>query len=156
FRAGIAPPTPDQLAAIFGRREHRYGPIEALGAGATQTWRATSTVVTSLTRVFTGRDAFRENLGGPLKVAKVVREEAAAGGAAAFWGIVAMLSITLAVMNILPIPALDGGHLLFLIYEGIVRREPSLKVRIALQQVGMVVLLLFMVFLFVNDALSLF
>ncbi len=125
-------------------------------AGATQTVKATKTVVTSLTRIFTGRDAFRENLGGPLKVAKVVREESAAGGAPAFWGIVAMLSITLAVMNILPIPALDGGHLVFLIYEGLVRREPSLKVRIALQQVGMVVLLVFMVFLFANDILSFF
>jgi regulator of sigma E protease len=66
-----------------------------------------------------------------------------------------MLSITLAIINILPIPALDGGHLVFLIYEGIVRREPSLKVRMALQQVGMVILLAFMVFVIFNDILKL-
>ena len=64
-----------------------------------------------------------------------------------------MLSITLAIMNILPIPALDGGHLVFLIYEGITRREPSLKVRMALQQIGMVLLLVFMTFLVFNDFL---
>ncbi len=67
-----------------------------------------------------------------------------------------MLSITLAIMNILPIPALDGGHLVFLIYEAIVRREPSLKFRMVAQQIGMAVLLLFMVFLIFNDTLKLF
>ena len=76
-------------------------------------------------------------------------------GAPYFWQIVAMLSITLAIINILPIPALDGGHLVFLIYEGIVRREPSLRIRMALQQVGMVLLLAFMAFVIFNDILNL-
>ncbi len=87
-------------------------------------------------------------------IAKVTKE-AADLGAAYFWNIVAMLSITLAIINILPIPALDGGHLVFLIYEGIARREPSLKIRMALQQVGMLVLLAFMVFVIFNDLIKL-
>ncbi|MDA0378982.1 MAG: site-2 protease family protein, partial [Bacteroidetes bacterium] len=93
-------------------------------------------------------------IGGPVMIARGTRE-AADRGAPYFWQIVAMLSITLAIINILPIPALDGGHLVFLIYEGIARREPSLKIRMALQQVGMVILLAFMVFVIFNDILKL-
>lgn len=155
FRIGIAAPTGAQMARVYGVEHRALGLVAAMGAGAQQTVRALGTIATSLGRIFTGRDAARENLGGPLKVAKTVREEAASGGAAAFWGITAMLSLTLAFMNILPVPALDGGHLMFLIWEGITRREPSLKVRIALQNVGMLLLLVFMAFLFINDALSL-
>ncbi len=155
LRIGVAGPSVAQMARVYGVERRSFGPIEAMGAGVAQTSRAISTIGTSLGRIFTGRDAARENLGGPIKVAKTVREEARDGGAPAFWGIVAMLSLTLAIMNILPIPALDGGHLVFLLWEAVTRREPSLKVRIALQNVGMVVLLVFMVFLFVNDALSL-
>ena len=66
-----------------------------------------------------------------------------------------MLSITLAIINILPIPALDGGHLAFLLYEGITRREPSVKVRMVMQQVGMFLLLGFMAFVILNDLLKL-
>ena len=66
-----------------------------------------------------------------------------------------MLSITLAIFNILPIPALDGGHLVFLIYEGIVRKEAPLKVRMALQQMGMILLLGFMVFATFTDLVKL-
>ena len=61
-------------------------------------------------------------------VAQVIGQ-AARSGPPAFWHIVAVLSITLAIVNILPIPVLDGGHLVFLVYEAIVRREPSVKFR---------------------------
>lgn len=69
----------------------------------------------------------------------------------AFWNITAFLSIILAVMNILPIPALDGGHVLFLIYEMIFRRKPSDKFLERAQIVGMVFLMLLMVYAFGND-----
>ena len=67
----------------------------------------------------------------------------------------AFLSVTLAIMNILPIPALDGGHLVFLVYEGITRRRPSEKVRMVMQQIGFVVLIVFMAFVIFNDILRL-
>ena len=73
-----------------------------------------------------------------------------------FWFMVAMLSIALAVFNILPIPALDGGQLVFLAYEGIVRREPPLKVRLVVQQVGVALILMLMVFVIFNDAIRWF
>jgi regulator of sigma E protease len=133
-------------------RRHDFG--SAVVAGLDDTWLQTRLIATSLKRVFTGQDDFRENLGGPVMIAKITKE-AADQGAPFFWQIVAMLSITLAIINILPIPALDGGHLVFLIYEGIARREPSLKLRMVMQQIGMFLLLAFMVFVIFNDILKL-
>ena len=142
------------VGITWALRQTEYGFSEAIAGGITDTWVNTKLVATNLKRVFTGRENFRENIGGPVMVA-VVTKQAADAGARQFWFIVAMLSITLAIVNILPIPALDGGHLVFLIYEGITRREPSLKVRMVLQQVGMVLLLTLMVFLIFNDILRL-
>ena len=127
---------------------------ESIPAGIKQVFSTTYVIFISLKRIFTGRESFRENVGGPIMIAKATKE-AADQGAFFFWNIVAMLSITLAIINILPIPALDGGHLVFLLYEGIVRKEPSLKIRMAMQQVGMVVLLAFMAFVIFNDILKL-
>ena len=132
----------------------KYGFFASIGQGVSETFLQTRLVASSLKRIFVGQDDFRQNIGGPVMIAKVTKE-AADLGAAYFWNIVAMLSITLAIINILPIPALDGGHLVFLIYEGIARREPSLKIRMALQQVGMLVLLAFMVFVISNDLIKL-
>jgi regulator of sigma E protease len=152
FLIGVGFPTEAMIGELLGVRHREFGVGEAFVGGIADTWINTKTIVTSLRRVFTGRDDFRENVGGPIMIAKVTKE-AADRGAAFFWSIVALLSITLAIMNILPIPALDGGHLMFLIYEGITRREPSLKVRMAMQQVGMILLLVFMTFVIFNDIL---
>jgi len=114
----------------------------------------TRAIAVSLQRLFTGREGM-DSIGGPVMVAKVAGD-AASAGADRFWFIVAILSVTLAIVNILPIPALDGGHLMFLIYEALTRREPSLRVRMALQQIGMVILLLLMVFLIFHDIFRLF
>ncbi|MEM1095901.1 MAG: RIP metalloprotease RseP [Bacteroidota bacterium] len=152
YMIGVGGATPEMLFHVFGVRHKDYGVGEAIVSGVEDTWSNSAAIVTSLKRVVSGRDNFRENVGGPVAIAKVTKE-AADAGAPYFWRIVALLSITLAIMNILPIPALDGGHLMFLIYEGITRREPSLRVRMVMQQVGMVVLLLLMVFLVFNDIL---
>ena len=134
------------------QREYNVG--SGIASGLDETWGNTKAIATSLSRVFTGRESFRENVGGPIMIAKVTKQ-AAEAGARFFWNIVAVLSITLAIINILPIPALDGGHLVFLIYEGITRREPSMKVRMVMQQVGMLLLLAFMTFVIFNDILRL-
>jgi regulator of sigma E protease len=152
YQLGIRSPTYDVLSNEFGIRHDRLTLPQAVVAGLRDTWINGSAIVTSLQRIFSGREDLRENLGGPIMVAKVTKE-AAELGASYFWRIVAVLSITLAIMNILPIPALDGGHLVFLLYEGITRREPSLRVRMVMQQVGMILLLVFMTFLVFNDIL---
>ncbi len=142
------------LAQLFGRQHERLGVGQALVSGVGATWTFTDATITAFGRMFTGQDDFTESVGGPVAIAKITKN-AADAGAFAFWQIVAFLSITLAIINILPIPALDGGHLMFLIYEGITRREPSLKFRMAMQQVGMLLLLVFMVFVIFNDIVRL-
>ncbi|MGI9174122.1 MAG: RIP metalloprotease RseP [Rhodothermales bacterium] len=154
YMLGVGGPTEPMLASVFGERRESYGLFGAMAAGVEETWTSTALIAVSLKRIFTGRDSFRENVGGPIAIAQVTRQ-AARAGARSFWSIVAMLSITLAIMNILPIPALDGGHLMFLIYDAIARREPSLRVRMVMQQVGMILLLVFMTFVIFNDILRL-
>ncbi|MCY4160079.1 MAG: RIP metalloprotease RseP [Bacteroidetes bacterium] len=132
-----------------------HGPFESAAIAWSDTWNNTRTITTSLWRIAAGKESVRENLGGPVMVANVIGE-AASSGARPFWHIVAVLSITLAIVNILPIPVLDGGHLVFLFYELIARREPPMKVRIFLQQIGMILLLILMAFLITNDVIRAF
>lgn len=142
------------VGILYAENHRDFGVGEAITGGVAEAWNSTRLIATNLKRIVTGRENLRENLGGPVMVA-VATKQAAERGARDFWYVVAMLSITLAIVNILPIPALDGGHLAFLIYEGITRREPSLRVRMVMQQVGMVLLLTLMVFLIFNDILRL-
>ena len=134
----------------ISRTPINFGPFESASTAWISTWDNTRSIVIGLWRIATGKESVRENLGGPVMVANIIGQ-AASGGARPFWYIVAMLSITLAIVNILPIPVLDGGHLAFLIYELFTRKEPPLKVRIFLQQAGMILLLIFMSFLIIND-----
>ena len=88
-------------------------------------------------------------------IAKGARDYAAKG-LSSFLTFIAMLSITLAIINILPLPALDGGHIVFVIIEAIIRKELPLKFKIAVQNVGMALLLVLMAFVFYNDISKLF
>ena len=154
YLLGVQRPSPLILEREFGVRRRDFGVGEALVTGVEETWSTSKGIVVSLQRIFVGRESLRENLGGPVRVAQVT-QQAAEAGAQYFWHIVAVLSITLAIMNILPIPALDGGQLVFLLYEGITRRKPSTRVRMAAQQIGMILILGFMAFLIFNDILRL-
>lgn len=149
-----SPVTQKALYTEFGVKQVSYGPGEALVAGMQSVWENTRNIVITLQRIVVGRDNLRDSLGGPVMIAKVT-SDAAAAGPVAFWRLVAILSVTLAIMNILPIPALDGGQLLFLLYEAVTRRRPSVRVRLVAQQVGMLLLLGFMAFLIFNDILRL-
>ncbi|MEX0602468.1 MAG: site-2 protease family protein, partial [Bacteroidota bacterium] len=93
---------------------------------------------------------FRESVGGPVRIAQIATRSAEAG-LAEFLTVMAWLSLSLAILNILPIPALDGGHLIMLTVEGIFRREIPNKVKIGLQQAGFLLLLVFMAFVLYND-----
>ncbi len=149
------------LLGVTSARDALGSETLPLGAGASIVRGADLTVSNTAAyfKVFgsliTGRENFRENVGGPLMIAKQSKE-AADRGPREFWHFVAFLSIALAVFNVLPIPALDGGHLVFLAYEGIVRREPPLKVRMVVQQVGVALILMLMVFVIFNDAVRWF
>ncbi|MGB3542526.1 site-2 protease family protein, partial [Rubrivirga sp.] len=138
-----------------GQRIDTLGPLQAIAVGASRATATTTGTFAFIGKLFTGRESVRDNVGGPLMIAKQSKE-AADRGARQFWEFVAYLSIALAVFNILPIPALDGGHLVFLAYEAVVRREPSLKVRMVVQQVGVALILALMVFVIFNDAVRWF
>lgn len=101
----------------------------------------------------TGKEKASESIQGPIGIATIY-------GAQwiwpRFWYITGMISLVLAFMNILPIPGLDGGHLLFTLYEMVTRRKPSDAFLERAQEVGMLLLIALMIFAFGNDLLRLF
>lgn len=149
---GIGIPTADFL----GTERVKYGFFASIGAGWTETIDQTTGIIQGFSRMISGDISVRQNLGGPIAIANMTKQATDNAGWIGFWTITALLSITLAIMNILPIPALDGGHLVFLIYEGITRKEPTEKVRIVAQNVGFLVLITLMIFVVFNDVIKLF
>lgn len=149
---GIGSPT---LSMVGGERIE-LGFFASIGEGWDQTYEQTAGILGGFARMISGDISLKQNLGGPIRIAAITKEATDQDGWIGFWTITALLSITLAIMNILPIPALDGGHLVFLIYEGIARREPSEKVKIVAQNIGFAILLSLMVFVFWNDISKLF
>jgi regulator of sigma E protease len=91
-----------------------------------------------------------KTLAGPIGIAQMSGEVAKAGPLA-FLSFLALLSINLGILNLLPIPILDGGHLLFFIIEGIMGKPLSIRKRELAQQVGLFLLIVLMVFVFYND-----
>ena len=104
----------------------------------------------SMWKIIKGDIPFSKAVGGPIKIAQYAGQSAE-GGLLSFLGFMAMLSITLAIINILPFPALDGGHFVFLVYEGIFRKPVSHKIQIVVQNVGFIILMLFMAYVVYND-----
>ncbi len=137
----------------FGFETINFGFFASIREGISQAHDTLLGIINGFRQLLTGSISIRENLGGPVAIASVTADVTERGGALGFWNFTAFLSITLALMNILPIPMLDGGHLMFLIYEAVTRREPSVKVRMALQQIGFILLISLMIFVTFNDIL---
>jgi regulator of sigma E protease len=132
----------------------RVGPVEALRHGVADTWRWTRTTVDVVVGLVTRRVSAR-SLGGPILIGKI-SGEAARMGLAALLRFMAVLSINLAILNLLPIPVLDGGHLLFLGIEGVRGRPLSLETRLRWTRVGLFIVGAIMVWAIASDALRLF
>ncbi len=122
--------------------------------GAVATWRWTELTTIGIYKMFTG-EISSKNIGGPLTIANI-SGEAASQGTSSLVFLIAMLSINLGVLNLLPIPILDGGHLFFFALEGILRKPLGERQREIAQQVGLVLLVGIMVFAFWNDLERLF
>jgi regulator of sigma E protease len=127
-----------------------YGLFESFPRGVTQTISATSLYAHSIWQLIAGKAEFTKSVGGPVKIAQMATRSAEVG-IISFLAFTALLSISLAVMNILPFPALDGGHLIVLLYEAVFRKPLPNTVQIRIQQAGMAILLAFMVFVLYND-----
>ena len=127
----------------------RSNPISALWEGLV--WSADVTVKTAigLYKIVVGQ-LDRSNIGGPIQIAKTAGEQARQGivSLALF---TAVISINLFLLNLLPVPMLDGGHLLFFAFEAVLGRPLSVRKREVAQQVGFALLMLLMVFAFYND-----
>jgi regulator of sigma E protease len=127
----------------------KVGPWEAVGTAAQQTWTASYVVLKGLGLMIQGRVPLSE-LGGPIAIARAAGQQAQEG-ASRFLSMLAFLSVNLGVLNLLPIPALDGGHLAFFGIEGLMRRPLRQRHREIAQQVGVLLLITLMVFVFYND-----
>ncbi|WP_311028310.1 RIP metalloprotease RseP [Mesorhizobium koreense] len=126
-----------------------YGPVEAFAQATVETWRIIGRTGDFLSRFAVGRED-RCQLGGPVKIADMAGKAAQLGFE---WLIqlVALLSVGIGVLNLLPIPPLDGGHLLFYALEAVFRRPVSEKVVDIVYKAGLLAVLLFMGFVFWND-----
>lgn len=126
-----------------------YSPPEAVGYGLVRTWDMTVLTTRGFWKIVSGQIAL-SNLGGPLQIASETGRQAQEGVAplALF---TAVISVNLAVLNLLPVPMLDGGHLFFFVIEAVLGRPLSLRKRELAQQVGFVLLMLIMVLALYND-----
>jgi regulator of sigma E protease len=127
------------------------GPVQAVGRGFAQTWDMSVQVVDFLGGMFTGRHSAR-NVGGPIMIGQLSGRFARAG-LEPFLGFMAILSVNLAILNLLPIPVLDGGHLVFLGIEAVRGRALSFEQRMRLSQVGFVLIIMLMAWAIGNDLL---
>ena len=126
---------------------------QAFNAGFVEAFAVVGTNLKGFKKIFKGEVSASNAVSGPVGIAKIF------GGKwdwANFWFLTGLLSMSLAFMNALPIPALDGGHAIFLIWEMITGKTPSIRVQEIAQQVGTVILLGLMVFAFGNDIFKIF
>ncbi len=128
-----------------------YGFTESLSRGTSRAFGAVIVNAKALGKMFTG-EVSTKNVHGPIGMAKIYGNQ---WDWVKFWSITGLISMILAFMNLLPIPALDGGHVVFLLYEMVSGRAPSDKFLEYAQKVGMVILLGLMVFVIGNDILKL-
>ena len=134
----------------YSTKEYTFG--ESISEGTNRAFMAVYVNAKALGKVFKGEVSASKSLSGPIGIARIF------GGTwdwVRFWNITGLLSMVLAFMNFLPIPALDGGHVMFLTYEMVSGNKPSDKFLEVAQKVGMVILLGLMAFVIFNDIFEL-
>lgn len=130
----------------------RLNPVRAVIEGSAQTWWFTKLTYVNIVKIIQ-RVISPRTLGGPIMIAKMSGEYAKQG-IIPFIFFMSILSVNLGVLNLLPIPILDGGHLLFYLIEIATGREINMKWREVAQQVGFFFLIMLMVFVFYNDIIK--
>ncbi len=144
-RIGIGPSPP--------RTVLRLDPAAAIWRGLERTWDVTVLTLVSFWKLLTGIIP-ASNIGGPLQIG-MAAGQAAEEGVVPYALLLAVISINLAILNLLPVPMLDGGHLLFFAIEGVLGHALSVRKREIAQQIGLALLVLLMVFAIGNDILRL-
>ncbi len=139
---GLVPPT--------RIRKLSFGP--AIKDSLEQNWKSLKYTVISITRIFKGEGSVKE-LSGPITIARVSGTMLRQGFMPVLF-LMAMISLQLGVMNLLPIPVLDGGHILVLLIEGAARRDLSIHMKERVQQVGLAVLAALFIIVLYNDVIT--
>lgn len=160
--------TPGLEQTISGGEIHEVGMIgvgpdfrivraslgKALASGGETVYSIGKLILTSLYRLIAGKESVR-SLAGPLGISRMAGESARSGFGALV-GFMALLSLNLGILNLLPIPVLDGGHLVFLFAEKIIGKPVPVKLRMIVQQVGMFLIFGLMLFAIYNDVIRMF
>jgi len=139
---------------IFPRpsqRDRRYNPLEATILGMEQTWSLTALNLKGLLKLIEGKIP-ANTIGGPILIAQMTGRQASEGVHSVIQ-FLALLSINLGIINLFPIPILDGGHLLFFGIEAVLGRPLSMRIRETAQQVGLFIIITLMIFAMYNDVM---
>jgi len=150
-QVGLAPKRPEWPKDMLRTRE--YTVVEAFLGGVEKTWETSAFVLLSLKKLVVGQISTK-NLSGPITIAKVAGASAKAGFTY-YLGFMALLSVSLGVFNLLPIPVLDGGHLCYYLIELVKGSPVAEKVQLVGYQVGLVLVLSVMVLALYNDVMRL-
>jgi len=142
------------IEEIFKVDTIHYGFFESFGPGTKDAFGLLSANVQGFKNLTRPGVEVSKSIMGPVQIAMTYLETFRIGGIEAFIRLTGMLSMVLAFINILPIPALDGGHVVFLLIEAITRKEPSIKIRLIAQQIGMVIVLMLMIYFLFNDVIQ--
>ncbi len=133
--------------------EYSMGALEAAPRAVQRTWEFSALTLKVMWRILTGRASLK-NLGGPITMADAAGS-AVSAGLVYFLKLLAVISVSLGVFNLLPVPVLDGGHLLYFLYEAVTGHPPSEAAMARAQQIGLALLLALMVLVFYQDILRL-
>lgn len=132
------------------RTKVTYSPLTAASMAWDKTVGTIGAFISSVAHVIEGTLTVKQTFGGPIRIAEMAGQQSTLG-LDAFLSFMAGLSVSLAVINLLPLPGLDGGHLVFVAVEAIIRREIPTSIKIRVQQVGMTLLLALMAYIFYLD-----
>ncbi len=162
-------PVKENASNIFGEPQERYvigvsasgesvvkklSPWEAFVESLDRTYEMTALTVVSVVKLIQGVIP-ADTIGGPILIAQVAGQQASEGALNLLF-FIAIVSVNLVILNLLPVPILDGGHILFFLIEAVFRRPLSIRAREIAQQIGIFLLMMLMIFAFYNDIMRLF
>jgi regulator of sigma E protease len=128
----------------------RESASKSIGIGFAQTWSLTKQIIVFVVKIISGKEKVSKNLGGPITIARIAGQQAQEGLLNLVF-FTAFISINLGILNLFPIPVLDGGHVFFLILEAIRRKPLSVRQMELIQQIGLIIIILLIVFAFYTD-----
>jgi regulator of sigma E protease len=152
----LPPTTDDSLGPLRGilppTKMFKLAPLPALRHSLEENWKLLKFSIAAIGRLFRSEGSMKE-LSGPINIARIAGESVSRGWMSVI-SLMAMISLQLGIMNLLPIPVLDGGHIMILLIEGVARRDLSLRVKERIQQVGFAALATLMLVVIYNDVIT--